>query len=316
MKQLSILLVFTYSLVLTSGSWAQLLPIPSSESVLYAGRYGSIYAIQPNGTVTTFASGFSEVSGMAFGSDGILYAASYRDGKLYKITPTGSVSQFAEGLNGPTGLAFGGDGLLYVSQRGDSSIVKVSQTGFTETFAEGLGGFGLFGIAFDNSGNLFAANNGDNNIWKINPQGQKEIFASGEGLMNCAGIAFDQSGNLFVANWGYLPCSISKVTAEGAVSTFATGGDGTSSTLSAPVGLAFGANGDLYAANYAWQAQNSIMSIDQSGNVQNFVTGVGGTDRGDGEMNWIAFSVPEPSTYALLLLSGAASLWALKRRKS
>jgi hypothetical protein len=29
-----------------------------------------------------------------------------------------------------------------------------------------------------------------------------------------------------------------------------------------------------------------------------------------------AQSVPEPSTYALLLLSGAASLWALKRRKS
>jgi hypothetical protein len=26
--------------------------------------------------------------------------------------------------------------------------------------------------------------------------------------------------------------------------------------------------------------------------------------------------VPEPSTYALLLLSGAASLWVLKRRKS
>jgi hypothetical protein len=26
--------------------------------------------------------------------------------------------------------------------------------------------------------------------------------------------------------------------------------------------------------------------------------------------------VPEPSTYALLLLSGAASLWALRRRKS
>jgi hypothetical protein len=28
------------------------------------------------------------------------------------------------------------------------------------------------------------------------------------------------------------------------------------------------------------------------------------------------FTVPEPSTYALLLLSGAASLWALRRRKS
>jgi hypothetical protein len=27
-------------------------------------------------------------------------------------------------------------------------------------------------------------------------------------------------------------------------------------------------------------------------------------------------AVPEPSTYALLLLGGAASLWALKRRKS
>ncbi len=31
---------------------------------------------------------------------------------------------------------------------------------------------------------------------------------------------------------------------------------------------------------------------------------------------YYAESVPEPSTYALLLLSGAASLWALKRRKS
>lgn len=37
------------------------------------------------------------------------------------------------------------------------------------------------------------------------------------------------------------------------------------------------------------------------------------------ELNNIGFqvaSVPEPSTYALLLFSGAASLWALKRRKS
>lgn len=32
--------------------------------------------------------------------------------------------------------------------------------------------------------------------------------------------------------------------------------------------------------------------------------------------NNFAVTVPEPSTYALLLLSGAASLWALKRRKS
>ena len=295
---------------------AQLLPIPSSESVLYAGRYGSIYAIQPDGTVSTFATGFSEISGMAFGADGALYTASYRDGNLYKITTTGSVSQLAQGLNGPRGLAFGADGVLYVAQQGDSSIIKVSQTGSTETFAEGLGSNGLFGIAFDNSGNLFAANWGDNNIWKITPSGDAEVFASGGGLANCAGVAFDQSGDLFVANWGYTQCSISKITADGVVSTFATGGDGTSSTLSAPYGLAFGANGDLYAANYAWQAQNSIMTIDPSGEVQNFVTGVGGTDRGDGEMTWIAFAIPEPSTYALLLLSGAASLWVLKRRKS
>jgi sulfatase modifying factor 1 len=33
-------------------------------------------------------------------------------------------------------------------------------------------------------------------------------------------------------------------------------------------------------------------------------------------MSFRVASVPEPSTYALLLLSGAASLWALKRRKS
>jgi formylglycine-generating enzyme required for sulfatase activity len=42
----------------------------------------------------------------------------------------------------------------------------------------------------------------------------------------------------------------------------------------------------------------------------------GQTDYAGHVLGFRVASVPEPSTYALLLLSGAASLWALKRRKS
>jgi len=44
----------------------------------------------------------------------------------------------------------------------------------------------------------------------------------------------------------------------------------------------------------------------------NLVSSVGGTI----DATFTNLNVAEPSTYALLLLSGAASLWALKRRKS
>ena len=53
-------------------------------------------------------------------------------------------------------------------------------------------------------------------------------------------------------------------------------------------------------------------SMDESG----FLSGSGGLGGAQVRTMYVLSIVPEPSTYALLLLSGAASLWAFRRRKS
>ena len=54
----------------------------------------------------------------------------------------------------------------------------------------------------------------------------------------------------------------------------------------------------------------------QTGDIIDIMVGPQGFDWSDNTPVNAVLVVPEPSTYALILLSGAASLWALRRRKS
>ena len=51
---------------------------------------GNVYEFTPGGARSTFASGFSALSGLAFNSAGDLFVADAGSGDIYKFTPNGN----------------------------------------------------------------------------------------------------------------------------------------------------------------------------------------------------------------------------------
>ena len=89
----------------------------------------SVYMLTPDGQLSTFATGFTAVTGVAFDDQGRLYVLETTGpgspdapivpgtGRVLRVTD-GGVEIMASGLVFPTAITFGADGLLYVSNYG------------------------------------------------------------------------------------------------------------------------------------------------------------------------------------------------------
>lgn len=96
--------------------------------VPFAPGSAQVHRIAPGGSVSVFRTGFTNISDIAFGSDGSLYvleldsnglAAPGSAGALIRVAPDGArTTLFDQGLVAPTGLAIGADGAFYVSNFG------------------------------------------------------------------------------------------------------------------------------------------------------------------------------------------------------
>jgi len=153
---------------------------------------GIIYKFAPDGTGSIFGSIPGQGNGLAFDSEGNLFAADNGapgiSPSIYKFTSDGTRTVFA-GPNaftdgtGPAGLAFDAFGNLFVSTQGDpgnDTILEFTPNGMEGTFALGL--TNPLGLAFDGSGNLFVVEENeapDGDILKFGPRGAKTVFASG-----------------------------------------------------------------------------------------------------------------------------------------
>ena len=99
-------------------------------------RSQHVYKITPSGTVSTFASGFYQITGGAFDSNGNLYVISQPGGTVQKITPSGTVSLFANIVpSGPTNCVFDSDNNLYVTNTFYNVINKITPSGDITVFA-------------------------------------------------------------------------------------------------------------------------------------------------------------------------------------
>jgi IPT/TIG domain len=102
--------------------------------------------------------------------------------------------------------------------------------------------------------------------------GSKDDSATNASFSSPENGAFDKYGNLYVADYGNN--EIRKITPNGVVSTFAgnttagfVNGHGKSASFSAPSGLVFDTQGNLYVSD---ELNNAIRKIDPSGNVSTF----------------------------------------------
>jgi len=101
-------------------------------------RTNGIYMYTPDGSRTTFATGFSFPLKMAFDSAGNLFVSDITAGTVIKITPDGTRTTFAAGLDAPDGLAFDPKGHLYVTDYEVGNIFKFDPDGSSSLFATGL----------------------------------------------------------------------------------------------------------------------------------------------------------------------------------
>jgi sugar lactone lactonase YvrE len=114
----------------------------------------SIYKIDTNYNSKPFVTDLMNPTGLAFDSEGLLYASSRYDGVIYQITPTGNMSVFAEGMGVATGIAFDAEENLYVGDR-SGTIFKISRSRQIYVFATLEPSIAAYHLAFGPEGYLY-----------------------------------------------------------------------------------------------------------------------------------------------------------------
>ncbi len=151
-----------------------------------------------------FARDLLNISALAFGPDGYLYASSRAEGMVYRISPEGAVSTFAEGMGIATGIAFDAGGNLFVGDR-SGTIFKLGPHGLHNAaeifvFATLEPSVAAYHLAFRDDGVLLVTaptTSSNGAIYAIDPDGDQRVFYRGLGRPQ--GMALDAAGNVYVA---------------------------------------------------------------------------------------------------------------------
>lgn len=164
----------------------------------------AIYRIGRDMQVRPFVRDLLNVSALAFGPDGYLYASSRAEGTVYRVSPEGAVSTFAEGMGIATGLAFDQSGNLYVGDR-SGTIFRLGPHGkhnAAEIFVYATlePSVAAYHLAFRDDGVLLVTaptTSSHQPIYAIDPDGSTRVFFRGLGRPQ--GMALDVDGNVYVA---------------------------------------------------------------------------------------------------------------------
>ena len=274
----------------------------ANTEYVYLSTATGIKEFTPGGTAETLENSVG-VTGLVFGSNGDLYADSFRQ-FVYEVGPGGVTTTFANSvglLNGNLGMVFDASGNLYVGQDFSNSLTKITPAGTTSAFTGNLGN-GPFGTAIDGSGDFFSTlDNGQ--IEEVTPAGSGSTYKTG--FSDTRGIAFDSSGDLFVSDIG--TDRIDELALGSSTFTvFAT-------VTGAPVSLAFDSAGNLFVTD---QGTQQILEFAAGSNTSTvFASGIGANNT-----SYLAISsedlvgAPEPATWSMVALGVVALM--IGRRKS
>ena len=293
-------------------------------SIVYSANFdgGTVSKID-NGNVSTFASGLNGPLGILVDPNGNVFVSSSVDGTVHKFSSSGTdlgifahitaTNNFGDPI-GAGGIAMDASGNMYVGESGFSTgdtngdIHKYSPNGVEEprVFAHmefhafpNFGTATYFGMSFDQSGNLWATNEFFSQVYKFSPQGATLLI---ENVGEAFGLAIAPSGDAYVGRYDGV---IEKYSSTGVdLGAFASIGIGPTTT-----GLAFDANGTLYASFYE---TGEIHRFSPSGtDLGVFASGLGGP-------LGLAFApvtaVPEPSSLTLFAI-GTVAFFAMTARR-
>jgi DNA-binding beta-propeller fold protein YncE len=179
-------------------------------------------------------------------------------------------SRLAEDLHLVANPAFDpDDGSLYVTRSGSRgqqfpvTIFRIDTNGALSDFSGDI--VNPTGIAFDKSGQMFVSSRMDGTVYRVTPFKEAVAFASDLGV--ATGLAFDREGRMYV---GDRTGTIYRVNGIGEENRWAQ----LEQSVSA-YHLAFGPDDALYVTGPTVSSFESVMRINQSGEVSVFYRGLG-----------------------------------------
>jgi hypothetical protein len=259
-----------------------------------------------------FFTGTNHTDGLAYATDGFLYATSFGDGTVNRITSATTFTTVASGLNHPGAMTADKAGNLYVPNFGVSGTPGTTLTKLTPN---GSGGFNATtlasnlntpdGVVFDSHGVLYEADYGSNSINTINTTtGAVTTFVSNVGLASPSDLTIDSSDNLYVAN--FANGTVSKITpAKVVTNNYGTG-------LTGPFGLYIDpGTGTLFGTSWQGTNANRLSSFPAGGGAATNIDLSGPAFNGPTHL--VTLQTPEPSGALLLVVSCMAL--AMRRRR-
>lgn len=179
-------------------------------------------------------------------------------------------AKLAEDMHLVTNPAFDpDDGSLYVTRSGSRgqqfpvTLFRINTNGEISDFSGDIAN--PTGIAFDKSGQMFVTSRLDGNVYRITPFKEPVAFVKNLGV--ATGLAFDKEGRMYV---GDRTGTIYRVNGIGEEKSWAQ----LEPSVSA-YHLAFGPDDALYVTGPTVSSFESVMRIDQSGEVSVFYKGLG-----------------------------------------
>jgi sugar lactone lactonase YvrE len=163
---------------------------------------GSIYRVHPEGTYETYASDLGIACGLAFDRRGVLYVGD-RSGTVFAVQPDRTVTAIATlpASVAAFHLAIGPDDCVYVTAPTlgpYDCVYRIDPN--AGSIDKAYSGFGRpQGIAFDSQGALYVveALAGWNGLYRVRPDESTELIVAGESLV---GVAFDPNGGMVVTS--------------------------------------------------------------------------------------------------------------------
>jgi uncharacterized protein (TIGR03437 family) len=222
--------------------------------------------VTPTGVISTFAgtgaaAQLNAPSGIAIDASNNLYIANTGNNDVLEITPAGAMTTIASQLNNPVSVAVDMHGSVYIADSGNNRIVRVAADGTASTFAKIIG---PLAVAVDTAGNVYVAD--ASQIWSVASDGTAGSLV--KGLTSPSGMAIESDGTFVIADTGanvirqLSPSAVLTAIAGTGTSGFSgDGGPALSAQLSAPSGIAIGANGTLLVAD---SGNNRIRSLTPS----------------------------------------------------
>ena len=145
--------------------------------------------------VSTFASGFTSLEGIAINSNNEVFVSEHDSGKIYSIDTNGNSTEFASSGFRLNDIVFNKEDKLFAAQVSNDDILISDNSGNLSEYIDAFGK-SPYGLTFYDDKLYYTSDFG--NVYNIDINKNETTYING--FLSAAGIDFDSKGNAYIAD--------------------------------------------------------------------------------------------------------------------